>query len=84
MKTEREIIREARKLDIIDALKVDNALYTNQIAKKLDVVWPTADRLLQELADEGRIFGNKLLGYSLYDKEQKVTFYDKIKKFLHV
>jgi hypothetical protein len=81
IRTERERIRETRKSEIIKAFVGNEVLYTNQVATKIKVVWPQADILLQSLVQEGRLTGNKMIGYSVPKKE---TFRDKIRKFLHI
>lgn len=82
IRTEREKAREARKQNIIKAFVGNEVLYTNQVAKKLGVVWPQADRLLRSLVEEGRLVGNKMIGYSL--PEKKETLGEKIKRILHI
>lgn len=82
IRTEREKTREARKLSALKAFVGNEVLYTNHIAKKIGVVWPVADRLLQELVDEGRLTGDKSYGYKV-PKPVKLTIYGRIKKLLH-
>lgn len=84
IRTEREKKREIRKLDALAQFTGDETLYTNQIAKKIGVVWPVADRLLNELVDEGKLTGNKLLGYVLYQEPAKEKLRDKVKRLLHI
>lgn len=84
IRTEREKTREVRKLNVLKAFVGNEILYTNQIAKKIGVVWPVADRLLQELVDEGRLSGDKLAGYTPYKPPVKLTLYERIKRFIHV
>lgn len=80
----QEKIRDDRKIAIISLLNNEEVLYTNKVAKGIGVVWPVADRLLQELADDGLIQGNKITGYKLSKKIDTSTFRYKIKKFLRV
>lgn len=82
IRTEREKTREVRKLNVIESFISDETQFTNQIAKKIDVVWPVADRLLNELVDEGRLFGDKVKGYRLHPAPKKEGLRDKIKHLL--
>ena len=88
MRTEREKTREARKLDILVSFTEEDTQYTNQVAKKIGVVWPVADRLLRELVREGKLTGDKVKGYRLYEEPieepKKDNFFDKVKSFLHI
>lgn len=79
--TERDRIRERRKLEVIDAFSEDEVLFTNQIAKRIGVVWPVADRILKELVHEERIMGGKMNGYTLPAKK---TIWVKLKQVFHV
>lgn len=84
IRTEREKTREVRKLNVLKGFVGNETLYTNQVAKKIGVVWPVADRLLNELVEEGRLTGNKLMGYSVYEEPKKETIREKIKRIFHV
>jgi hypothetical protein len=81
IRTEREKTREVRKLNVLELFVDDKTLYTNQVAKKIGVVWPVADRLLNELVEERKLTGDKAVGYKLFQQE---GVYGKIKKFLHL
>lgn len=80
MKTEREKTREARKLTILNHFSGDERKYTNQVAKEADIVWPVADRLLNELVAEGRLVGDKIKGYALYETPMKLPLWQRLKR----
>lgn len=82
MKSPREQKRELRKANILSSFDENETQYTNQIAKRINVVWPVADRLLQELVDERQLVGDKLAGYKLYHKSKKENIFEKIKRLL--
>lgn len=84
VQSESQKKREVRKLNTLVQFHTDETLYTNQIAKNIGVVWPVADRLLNELVKEGRLTGNKMQGYTLYVEPKKETLREKIKRILHV
>jgi predicted transcriptional regulator len=84
IRTEREKIREVRKLDILSTFKGSETQYTNQIAKGIGVTWMVADRLLQQMVDEGRLYGNKMLGYSTQKKPEDMSRWEKLKRMLNV
>lgn len=81
IKSEREKTRVVRKEKVLAMFSDGNTLYTNTVAKKIGVVWPVADRLLQQLVDEGRLSGNKLDGYSLYKEPASRTRWGRVKNF---
>lgn len=73
--------REKRKLAILAEFQEGKKLYTNQVATKINVVWPVADRLLRELVKEGRLSGDKPTGYIMF---KKPSLLEKIRNVLHV
>lgn len=73
--------REKRKLAILAEFQEGEKLYTNQVATKINVVWPVADRLLRELVKEGRLSGDKATGYIMF---KKPSLLEKIRNVLHV
>lgn len=63
---ERVKTRETRKRNILATfLEKDEMLYTNEVAKAINVAWPTTDQLLQELVEEKQLAGGKMVGYTL-------------------
>lgn len=80
----QERVRDERKAAIISLFNNGDALYTNKVANAIGVVWPVADRLLQDLVKEGTIEGDKVAGYKLAKKIDKTTLRYRIKKFLRV
>jgi Mn-dependent DtxR family transcriptional regulator len=80
----QERVRDERKAAVISLFNNGDSLYTNKVAKGIGVVWPVADRLLQDLVKEGIIEGDKVAGYKLAKKIDKTTLRYRIKKFLRV
>ena len=78
IRTQRERVRDERKHNIIKSFVGHDKLFTNEIAKKINVVWPVADRLLIELVDEKRLAGDKVNGYYIYQED--TTLLAKLKK----
>ena len=72
MLTNQDKTREMRKLKILSLFNGNEKLYTNQVARETNLVWPTADRLLQELVGEGSLYGDKNDGYYIKTKFMKV------------
>lgn len=79
--TERDRIREDRKIKILDGFPKDKKVFTNEVATKIGVHWPVADSLLRALVAEGKLAGGKDNGYIL---PVKPTILERIKSVLHV
>jgi len=87
IRTERDKVREARKIKILEQFAGKRIpLTVNEVARKVDIVWPVAFKLLTQLVEEGRLYGDKLNGYTLYPPEIKKqpSLAQKVRQFLHV
>jgi DNA-binding transcriptional regulator YhcF (GntR family) len=80
-RTKRANARELKKLAALAVFKDNEILSTNQVAVRMRVGWPVADRALYYLVEDGKLIGNTATGYSL--RKDHTSLLDKLKRLIH-